>query len=512
MKLKELATIKRGIKLDAKYLQKIPMLAGTYISYYTLESFLSNNIASNVATKDLRKLEISKDRLLSYGDYLLFKTGEKWTFHRYDSISGQTLVNEDFFVIRSDFGIVNDFFSYLNNREYFYSQLNNYTEITELSIGEINIFTDDIEELQRPNESEILGLRNPLQEDEVSRIRMTQKVITLDKLLKRVKYKEIILDTDFQRRPGLWDYGRKSRLIESIILGLSIPAFYFDATNNEGNKDDWQVIDGLQRISAVKEFIVEEKFTLTELDYLPHLEGTKFSDLERIHQRKIEEFEIIAYILDRGTPKSIVYKMFKSINTSALRLESQEIRHAINPGKPAEWLKKVGDSEWFKKVGHSPRQHERMENREAVLRFMAFRQRKYQAYTPDMQNFLDKAMTDIYRIPQQDLDLYEQELKIVVELLIAILGEFAFSRKMFDTNRAFRVNNIIFELLTFGFSGLTKEKANQFKNKKNNISERIKSYFKGKPASFWESDYAYSKSGISERFEGMEKLMKTLTT
>lgn len=72
------------------------MLAGTHVSYYTLESLLLNNIASNVATKDLRKLEISKDRLLSYGDYLLFKTGEKWTFHRYDSISGQTLVNEDF--------------------------------------------------------------------------------------------------------------------------------------------------------------------------------------------------------------------------------------------------------------------------------------------------------------------------------------------------------------------------------------------------------------------------------
>jgi hypothetical protein len=153
-----------------------------------------------------------------------------------------------------------------------------------------------------------------------------------------------------------------------------------------------------------------------------------------------------------------------------------------------------------------------MENREAVLRFMAFRQRKYQAYTPDMQNFLDKAMTDIYRIPQQDLDLYEQELKIVVELLITILGEFAFSRKMFDTNRAFRVNNVIFELLTFGFSGLTKEKVNQFKNKKNNISERIKSYFKEKPASFWESDYAYSQKGILERFENMEKLMKNLTT
>lgn len=511
MKLKELATIKRGISLDPKYLQKAPMLAGTHVSYYTLESFISNNIIYNIATKDLRKLEISKDRLLSYGDYLLFKKDEEWTFYRYDSISGQTLVNEDFFVIRSDFSIVNDFFSYENNKKYFYSQLNN-TEITELSIGEISIFTDDIEELQRPNESEILGLRNPLQEDEVSRIRMTQKVITLDKLLKRVQYGEIVLDTDFQRRPGLWDYGRKSRLIESIILGLSIPAFYFDATNNEGTKDDWQVIDGLQRISAAKEFIIEEKFTLVELDYLPHLEGKKFSELERMYQRKIEEFEIIAYILDRGTPKSIVYKMFKSINTSALRLESQEIRHAINPGKPAEWLKKVGDSEWFKKVGHSPRQHERMENREAVLRFMAFRQRKYQAYTPDMQNFLDKAMTDIYRIPQQDLDLYEQELETAVELLIYILDDFAFSRKMFDTNRAFRVNNIIFELLTFGFSGLTKEKVNQFKNKKNNISERIKSYFKGKPASFWESDYAYSQKGILERFADMEQLMKNLTT
>jgi hypothetical protein len=58
-----------------------------------------------------------------------------------------------------------------------------------------------------------------------------------------------------------------SRLIESILIRFPLPAFYFDATND----DKWLVVDGLQRLSSIRKFVVEkntsENLRLRGLEY-----------------------------------------------------------------------------------------------------------------------------------------------------------------------------------------------------------------------------------------------------
>ena len=83
---------------------------------------------------------------------------------------------------------------------------------------------------------------------------MSNQVIALESLVRRLKYNEIDLTPEFQRNPDLWNRTKMSRLIESIILRLPLPIFYFDVSNN--NK--WVVIDGLQRLSTLKKFIVDK--------------------------------------------------------------------------------------------------------------------------------------------------------------------------------------------------------------------------------------------------------------
>ena len=75
---------------------------------------------------------------------------------------------------------------------------------------------------------------------------------TIDHLVSRLRHDEIDLNTEFQRKGNLWSFDKQCRLIESILLRLPLPAFYFDASDD--NK--WLVVDGLQRLWSLKNFIV----------------------------------------------------------------------------------------------------------------------------------------------------------------------------------------------------------------------------------------------------------------
>lgn len=86
-----------------------------------------------------------------------------------------------------------------------------------------------------------------------SKIDITMKPLTLDALLKRIKNDEIEFDSSFQRKAGLWNRMQKSQLIESIFLRIPLPAFYFDASD----ENSWLIIDGLQRVTTLKQFAVK---------------------------------------------------------------------------------------------------------------------------------------------------------------------------------------------------------------------------------------------------------------
>lgn len=63
-------------------------------------------------------------------------------------------------------------------------------------------------------------------------IKISNVVITLDNIVKRLIHNEIDLNPDFQRNENLWNNTKMSRLIESMILKLPLPVFYFDVSDN----------------------------------------------------------------------------------------------------------------------------------------------------------------------------------------------------------------------------------------------------------------------------------------
>ncbi|MEM6298760.1 MAG: DUF262 domain-containing protein, partial [Bacteroidota bacterium] len=207
-------------------------------------------------------------------------------------------------------------------------------------------------------------------------IKIDVKNLTIQHIIERLEHHEINFFTDYQRMPDLWDDGKKSRLVESVLLNLPLPSFYFD-----GNKDDsWDIVDGLQRVSTINHFVrgIEneygnrDKLVLQELEFLKQYDGFTFEELPRPLQRRFKAFSISVYVIQQGTPIQVKYNLFKRINTAGLILSPQEIRHALNQGIATEFVKELAETEAFKQATDNIIRSDRMQDRDFTNRFLGF--------------------------------------------------------------------------------------------------------------------------------------------
>ena len=105
-------------------------------------------------------------------------------------------------------------------------------------------------------ENENILMEDPFNPQDID---IKTKPMSLDNIIKRLREEEIDLAPDFQRQGNLWPTEKQSQLIESILIKLPLPAFYFDGSDD--NK--WLVVDGLQRLSAIKNFVVDKTMALS---------------------------------------------------------------------------------------------------------------------------------------------------------------------------------------------------------------------------------------------------------
>ncbi|MCP4294808.1 MAG: DUF262 domain-containing protein, partial [Proteobacteria bacterium] len=237
---------------------------------------------------------------------------------------------------------------------------------------------DEIIEIENPEttpegdgENEVTdpGMQEPFNPSEINII---SKPDTLHNIIERLKHGELDMNTDFQRHAELWDNSKMSRLIESILIRFPLPAFYFDASDDE----KWLIVDGLQRLSAIRKFVVDKKMTLRGLEYLTDFNGMKYDELHRTYKRRIDECPVTLFLIQPGTPEAVKYSIFRRINTGGLVLTDQEIRNAMVRPAIRKYLEELASYEYLKKtIGDQSR---RMVDQELVLRYLAFQFMDYE--------------------------------------------------------------------------------------------------------------------------------------
>jgi hypothetical protein len=327
-------------------------------------------------------------------------------------------------------------------------------------------------DIEQESIDESIVIENPFNPNE---IKVSTQPLTLGDLIERLEYKEIKLNSEFQRLPDLWDNTKKSRLIESVLLRLPIPTFYFDGSND--NK--WEVIDGLQRISTLRSFVINKTLVLENLQFLKDYNGYTYERLPRELQRRIKTFPITVYILEKGTPDEVKYNIFSRLNQGGLELTAQELRNALHQGIPATLIADLvrGKDEHYKsddeketiiktateegklfvKVTEGRIPVKRMEDRDFATRFVAFYLTDYNDYTPDMDTFMSKGMKKIYDLSEEQILRLKSDYKKALNVAYEIFGNDAFRKRHNMNDPRKPINKALFDSLSVSFSRLSDE-------------------------------------------------------
>ncbi len=330
--------------------------------------------------------------------------------------------------------------------------------------------------LVNQNQVELDGSDTSSEEPKISspfdptKIRVDTKNTQMDTLIKRMRRDEIDLTPGFQRQAGVWTEVIQSRLIESMLIKIPLPAFYMDATDD----DNWLVVDGLQRLTTIKRFVIDKSMVLEGLEFLTDYNGKKFDELPRGFQRRIEETDIVIYQIQPGTPSRVKFDIFRRINTGGLPLSAQEIRHALNQGRIVHFLIELAESEKFKKATSNGVSSKRMDDRECVLRFLAFSLTPPEEYKDDSFDlFLNDAMAKFNKMNDDDLEKYRLMFNEAMNAAVDIFGNDAFRKRYDKKSGRHPINKALFEAWSVNLGLLDPHDLRRLSDQKDSLIDRF---------------------------------------
>ena len=275
------------------------------------------------------------------------------------------------------------------------------------------------------------------------KIRIHTKHYSLRQVVDMIDDGDIDLAPDFQRH-YVWKARQRSGLIESLLLGIPLPSFYF----NEDDTGRLQVVDGVQRLTTIFSYVTDPKVNLGEVTYLHELEGQGFRDLEKLYRRRLNSTQFVAHVIDPQTPYRVKFDIFRRINTGGTPLSAQEIRHCMSKTRSREFLKKlVSDRSFVTATGGALENHPRMADREVALRFVAFRLFTSDEYAKhgSFDEFLGFVTERLDDSTKEDLEKLRVDFVRGMANGYTVFGEYAFRKWPRGSDRKSPINRALFE-------------------------------------------------------------------
>ena len=274
------------------------------------------------------------------------------------------------------------------------------------------------------------------------KIRIHTKHYSLRQLVDMIEEGDIDLAPDFQRH-YVWKDWQRWGLIESLLLGIPLPSFYF----NEDGTGQLQVVDGVQRLTTIFRY-VKKRFKLGDVTYLHELKGHSFEDLGPLFRRRLTSAQFVAHVIDPQTPYRVKFDIFRRINTGGSPLSAQEIRHCMSKDRSRQFLKQlVTDRSFTTATGGALKNHPRMADREVALRFVAFR-----LFTPDeyaqygsFDEFLGSVTERLDEPAAEDIHQLHADFVRAMNNGRTVFGEHAFRKWPTYKTRKNPINRALFE-------------------------------------------------------------------
>lgn len=332
--------------------------------------------------------------------------------------------------------------------------------------------------------------------------------VNLGSLIDQLENDEIDLQPDFQRVTDVWDNVKKSRLIESILLGLPLPSFYF-SENPVSQK--LSIIDGLQRICAIRDFVLEKEnpLKLEGLQFLKNFDGFTFSQLARPEVKRIKSLKITMNTLRKGTPLDVKYIIFQRVNTAGVPLTPQEMRHALNQGPAAIFIKELADMESFKKATNYSVESKRMQDRDFVNRFIAF-YIGYQDYMGDLDMFLNDKMGELNKMTSEQRDDIRVSFDKAMKCCYEIFKKDTFRKRYKQEDRRKPISKSVYDTLSVNIAWLSDEERKLLLKNTEAFKAGMIRLFNDKKFDFSITTGTGKKYNVEQRFTMVKSLIKEI--
>lgn len=284
---------------------------------------------------------------------------------------------------------------------------------------------------------------------------------TAETIITQLEKGNIDLKPKFQRRDA-WSVTEKSRLIESLMLGIPVPPIIL--AERKDKKGKYIVIDGKQRLLSLRQFTTKDEefksYKLKGLNLLEELNGKNFDSLDddvelSTYKTQFENQTLRTIVIKNWPDENFLFTIFLRLNTGSKKLSPQELRQALHPGEFLDFLdEESGGSLQLLKILNNKEPDSRMRDVELALRYYAF---KYciTEYKGNLKEFLDltcKVLNEKWNHNEVEIKESFKDMEEAIIFTTDIFGDKEAFSRFINGKYNNKFNRALFEVFTYYFS------------------------------------------------------------
>jgi hypothetical protein len=262
---------------------------------------------------------------------------------------------------------------------------------------------------------------------------------TAEDVVRRIEKGRFVLDPDFQRE-FVWNEKKQSRLVESILMRIPLPVFYV-AEDAHGRL---VVVDGRQRLTTLKRFLSGElKLSLEDRQ---ELHGKHFGELDVRLQNRVEDCQLLFYIIDHAVPERARLDIFERVNGGEV-LTRQQMRNAMYNGPATVFLREEAATQLFRKATGGSLDSRKMQDREFVNRFCSFSLLGLETYKGDMDDWLARGLTHLEKLNDAERAALRAKFQRALRNNLAAFAKHAFRKHRTPDQSRSIINASLFDVM-----------------------------------------------------------------